>query len=383
MRRLAVTSALLIVSLTGLALRSADAGGIRPKGPGETWTVVPTTTLQSLPWGLGLPYDLKVGVLGANPTTVDKLTGSLAPATVRAGYSMVNGAVVPTALAVYSNATTPAFDAQQPAWLLPPAPPQPAACVANPTLTYFECPTNLVSGLKIEFGNPAYEQLIFLNLKSPDGVQLYDSTDYNCNPQGLDNLGNACQYDSVGQADEAWEFGFNCVASQPATGTPGGCPNGGALQWRGMRYTASADVLDNPSLNSPDGGPALNEFVYNEGKLYIPPGWQSFYVTQTKLRGPSCGFTAGTPLTFTVTVTPSISGGVPTGSVALLDGMTALTGGTLSSTGTLTLTVTLGSGLHSLTAAYQGDATNAPSRSTADILVSRDQFAALAPRSCR
>ena len=382
MRRVAVVSALVAFSFAGLALLPAEAGGIRPKGPGETWTVVPATTLQSLPWGLGLPYDLKVGVLGANPTTVNRLTGALTPTTVRAAYTLVNGSVVPTGLAVYSNPAAPAFDAQQPVWLLPPAPPLPAACVANPLLTFFECPTTLVSGLKIEWGSPAYEQLIFLNLGSHAGVQIYDSNDYNCNSQGLDNLGSTCQYDNAGQADDAWEFGFNCVASQPATGVPGGCPNGAALQWRGMLYTASADVLDLPSALDPEGGPALNEFVYNAGQLYIPPGWQSFFVTQSSLRGPSCGFTAGSSLTFTAKVSAGKSTSVPTGSIALLDGASTLSTGTVSSAGTATFTVTLGSGLHSLTAAYQGDALNAPSQSAADILVSWDQFRALAPKSC-
>jgi hypothetical protein len=284
---------------------------------------------------------------------------------------------------VYSNATSPAFDAQQPAWLLPPAPPLPAACLANPLLTFFECPTTLVSGLKVEWGSPAYEQLMFLNLGSPKGVQIYDSNDYNCNPQGLNNLGNACQYDNAGQGDDAWEFSFNCVASQP--GAPGSCPNGASLQWRGMLYTATADVLDLASALSPDGGPALNEFVYNDGRLYVPPGWNSFVVTQTSLRGPSCGFTAGSTLTFTAKITTSMNGSVPTGPVALLDGTsppTTLATGVVSSAGNATFTVALGSGLHSLTAAYQGDAKNAPSQSAVDILVSWDQFRALAPKSC-
>ncbi|HWR34356.1 MAG TPA: MBG domain-containing protein [Clostridia bacterium] len=58
-------------------------------------------------------------------------------------------------------------------------------------------------------------------------------------------------------------------------------------------------------------------------------------------------------LTLTAKVTSA--NGIPTGSVNFLDGTTALGSGTLDSTGTATLTVTLSAGTHNLTADYSGD----------------------------
>jgi hypothetical protein len=213
---------------------------------------------------------------------------------------------------------------------------------------------------------------LFFNLGSPHSeVRLYDSQDYNCSPKGLDNVGNACNFDRVGTADDSWELAFNCDPTQPAGAPVGGCSGGGALEFHGMLYTASAALLNSPSALNPGGGAALNEFVYNDGKMFAPPGWQSFYVTFTTLGGPKCQFVAGTPLNFSASVVPVLPNGVPTGTATLLDGATVLATATLNSSGAVTFTTNLGVGSHSISVAYNGDGQFAPSQSNTDVLVSQ------------
>jgi hypothetical protein len=75
--------------------------------------------------------------------------------------------------------------------------------------------------------------------------------------------------------------------------------------------------------------------------------------------------TFGQSVTFTVTVQPS-AGGMPTGSVTLVDGSTSLGTSSLSSGGTAQFTVGgLSAGSHSITATYGGDANFAASMSAA------------------
>jgi Bacterial Ig-like domain (group 3) len=385
MRRVTFGRTVAVALCTALSLAVAQAGNTRRDTQGAGWAVVPSTILQNLPAGLGFPPELKFGVFGQQPVTVDKFSGPTAVTTVRAGFTMLNGYAVPGVLVLTPDLFGHTFDAQGPLWWA--APTAPVACPASPTLSFYACPGNLVAGIKIEWGDPAQEQLLFFKLGSPSGVQVYDSNDYNCSPQGIDNLGQACQYDNLGTANRAWELAFNCVPSQPAVGgmpaVPGGCSNGGALQWRGMLYTATADLLNSPSALSPDQGPALNEFVFNGGKLYVPPGWQSYFVTLTSLSGPRCEFVAGTALTFSTRVFPVLLTGTPTGAAKLLDGTTVLATSPLDSKGTATFTTALGSGSHSISIAYQGDSHYAPSQSAVDVLVSQDQFGALAPVNCR
>jgi hypothetical protein len=362
--------------LACLTLSLSQARSIRVDDEGSGWSVVASSILQKLPPGLGFPTGLKIGVLGAKPTTVDQFAGPTAPSTVRAGFTIVKGRAVPAALAVTTDTLGVSYDAQFPLWLPPPLP---VVCASSPLLSFYACPSNPVAGIKIEWGVPAQEQITFLKLDSPKGVQLYDSGDYNCSPQGYNNLGQACHYDNVGLADGSWEIEFNCVPAQPAVGglpaVPGGCPQGASLQWRGRLYVASADVLDLPSSTSPDQGPALNEFVYNAGRLWAPPGWKSYAVTQTTLSGPQqCAFVAGTPLSFGAQVF-AYSEGTPTGKVTLVDGITTLATDVLYR-GSAKFVTSLGSGTHSLTLNYQGDSLNAPSQSAVDVLVSQDQAGA-------
>ncbi|HMC72352.1 MAG TPA: Ig-like domain-containing protein, partial [Mycobacteriales bacterium] len=75
--------------------------------------------------------------------------------------------------------------------------------------------------------------------------------------------------------------------------------------------------------------------------------------------------TYGSPVTFTATVT-SQDGGTPTGTVVFKDGGSPFGSGTLDGNGNAQFTTsTLPVGSHSITAAYQGDATFPPSASSA------------------
>jgi hypothetical protein len=387
MRRISCGWILLAAVPAYLCLSVADAS--YPRRDIGGWVVAPNTILQQLPPGLGFPRSLKFGVFGQPPVTVDKFSGPTAVTTVRQGFTLVNGVANPAVLVLTPDVLTHTFDAQGPLWWVAPAPPAPVACPANPALSYYACPGNFVTGLKIEWGAPAQEQLMFFNLGSPHGgVRLYDSQDYSCTPQGLEvaigggYTGNACNFDNLGTADDSWELSFNCDPTQPAgaqsAGAPvGGCSGGGALQFHGMLYTASAALLNSPSALDPAGGPALNEFVYNDGKMYAPPGWRSFYVTFTALGGPRCQFVAGAPLNFSALVFPVLLNGVPTGTATLLDGTTVLATATLNGSGVATFTTTLGSGSHSISVAYGGDTQYAPSQSNTDALVSKGM-----PTSC-
>jgi hypothetical protein len=368
-------------------LASSDASATSRKGQGtdETWTPAPVSILQNLPAGLGLPQGLRINALGTtNPMTVDNLTGALAPTTVLTAFSVVNGSVVPAALAVEPEPSFggAAFDAQGPAWL------QASTfatwgytylCPSSPGLVFYGCPSNLVSGLKINFGDSVDEQVIFLNLGTYN-TPVYDSQDWSCQPNGVDFFTTqACQYHNLGTANDAWELGFNCGNSA------GDCAGGAALQWRGTLYTASAAVLTATSPNFP-GLPganfALNEFVYTAGKLSAPPGWQSFTVTYTAILGVQCQFVAGSKLTFTGAVVAWGLKGVPSGNVTLYDGTTALGSATLNSLGVAKISTVLGSGSHALTMSYPGNSAYAPSQSQPDLLVSKDLYPTNAPSGC-
>jgi hypothetical protein len=360
-------------------LSSAEAPGrtIRKPGEGIVWNPAPSVSiLQQLPPGLNWPVGLKINPLGTtNPVDVDDFTGASAPDIVREGFTLdANGVAQPAVLGVESNlALVPplvAFDAQQPAWLTPSY-----VCPATGmNSAYYACASNPITGLKIEWGGvpgalppvPAQEQVVFLNLGSPAGVTLYSSADFNCNPQGINVATNLpCNYDNVGTASGAWELEFNCGS--------GGCANGAALQWRGKLYTASSSLLANPNPAdpAPDHGPPLNEFVYNGGVLYAPPGWQSFTVTGTALLGPRCQFNANANLTFYAAVVAFGLQGIPAGSVQLLDGGVPVASANLNALGVAKFVTTLSAGTHSLTMAYQGNSTYAPSQSPVDVLVSK------------
>ena len=87
--------------------------------------------------------------------------------------------------------------------------------------------------------------------------------------------------------------------------------------------------------------------------------------TATTLSASATTIAAGSSITFTAQVTPTGSG-TPTGTVTFLNGSTSLGAGTLDSSGKATFsTSSLGAGSYSVTAAYGGDVTFAPSTSSA------------------
>jgi hypothetical protein len=90
--------------------------------------------------------------------------------------------------------------------------------------------------------------------------------------------------------------------------------------------------------------------------------------TTTALTSDTNPSNVGQTVTFTATVTPATSGstGVPTGTVAFMDGTTQLGTGTLNASGVATFSNgSLATGTHAITAVYQGDPNFSTSTSTA------------------
>ncbi len=146
---------------------------------------------------------------------------------------------------------------------------------------------------------------------------------------------------------------------------------------------SSGSVLDSRSLSSFNGGQYLVwtlsghvtfRFTWTAGSnavlsgLFFDAPASTLPATTTTLSSSLNPSTVGTPVTLTATVT----GSSPTGTVSLADGGSALTGCTsltLSGSGNTRTaactTSSLAAGTHSLVASYSGDSANAPSSSTA------------------
>jgi ELWxxDGT repeat protein len=124
--------------------------------------------------------------------------------------------------------------------------------------------------------------------------------------------------------------------------------------------------------NYPYGyGPGLGALTDAGGTLYfstVGKIWKLVVdpVTTTTLISSPSTCIAGQSITFTATVnTEAKFAGVPTGTVAFLDGTTMLGTGTLNTSGVATFTTsTLTAGAHSITADYQGDDTFSVSSSS-------------------
>jgi hypothetical protein len=253
------------------------------------------------------------------------------------------------------------------------------ACQANPVfaISLFWNPPLLTDGQPPPIpGAPqnaayTYEQVIFFNLgthnQGSDLVQIYDDNDYDCGPNNENVVTEAtCTFHQLGYAQGAWEIEFNCGLPQPPDSlappeltTP--CQNGASLQWAGRLYTATSAVL----LGTDPTNYPLNEFVYNNGKLYAPRGWQSFRVTATDLvvvSGSKHRAVLG------VDVHPQLpwqAGDViPKGSVSFYSGTTLLGTSTLDKLGLAAFQTVLPVGMDGITAVYNGSSVDAPSTSS-------------------
>jgi hypothetical protein len=377
-----ILNALIIAALLCIvATEQADARSLRADAQGngnDGWGCADpvTPTPAGLPAGLAFPAGLLVSPLGTTPLTITELaaTPANAPPSVYSGWiitpvpnSNCDGAAG-AAVLVYNPTETAPFDAQT----------YPGYYTSNPTTDYFFDPANMVWGLDLQW---ATEQILFFNLGSPTSAteitEIYDSN-------GMDR----------GPANNAWEVQINCTSN--------GCPNGASLQLPGgILYTASAALVGGanppctattpptPPINpptpancTPDGGPALNEFVYNVdtnavGHLYPPPGWLAGTATALSVTPNSAKVNSSITFQATVTVPgsttfPATAGSTLTptsGSVKFSYGTTTLGTVALNASGVATLALSnIPVGAYSVTATYIGNTTYAASSSSANSL---------------
>jgi sugar lactone lactonase YvrE len=154
-------------------------------------------------------------------------------------------------------------------------------------------------------------------------------------------------------------------ASQPVTGTVNFTDGGHLLaaatldQTGTATYSTSTLAVGQHSIAAAYLGNALNQASASSP---IAEQVQSATTVTTLASSANPSYT-GTPLTLSSTVTGN--GGAITGSIAFKDGASVLSVVPLSSTGTASLTIsTLSAGVHTLTAAYSGDADNSISVSS-------------------
>jgi Glycoside hydrolase family 44/Bacterial Ig-like domain (group 3) len=87
--------------------------------------------------------------------------------------------------------------------------------------------------------------------------------------------------------------------------------------------------------------------------------------TVTSLSASATQLTAGQSVTFNSSVAPQSGAGIPTGSIAFLDGQTQIGTAPLTAGAASYTSANLAAGTHTISAAYSGDATNAASNSAA------------------
>jgi hypothetical protein len=210
---------------------------------------------------------------------------------------------------------------------------------------YFEDEDNPVVGLDLQWRsapqNPlsAFAQVMFFALGTHNAVSTLDASGA-----------------AIGPAVGAWEIQFNCSTAATA------CANGASLQWEGQLYTASQAILIGTDPSFPTIKPALNQFVFNNGRLYPPPGWLA--ATTTVLTLSASSVTSGTAVTFTAVV-DEVRDASPTGTVTFRNGTTILGTQTLNSSGVAALTIpNLAVGTYNVIATYEGDKTAASSTSS-------------------
>jgi Fibronectin type III domain len=259
---LLVCSAFLVASG-----RPAEARGIRTDtGPGNNWDQVTVTNLNpvsatnpnGVPSQLNLPAGLLINPLGTSPIQVGSLTPNLM---IGSGWCLGTG---PPSCGSSTGIAVPGVAAVNGDGIDAQAPPLVSPSYCGGSGYFYSC--NLVLGLDMEWGpappnasvaNVAV-QVVFFNLTPsglaiPSGVDIYDSS------------GNA-----RGAPDGAWEIEFNC--NTDLISGNGLCTAGASLAFGGMLYTATPSVLNGSDANF-SSSLALNEFVFNNGMLYPPPGW--------------------------------------------------------------------------------------------------------------
>ena len=125
-------------------------------------------------------------------------------------------------------------------------------------------------------------------------------------------------------------------------------------------YTTSTLALGQHSVNAVYSGDSGNAGS-TSNSLTVTVALEQ---TSTALIASAISVDVGTSVTFTATVTENPGSGVPTGTVTVMDGATALGTGTLNGKGVATFsTSSLALGAHSVTAVYGGDSNNAGSTS--------------------
>ncbi len=125
-------------------------------------------------------------------------------------------------------------------------------------------------------------------------------------------------------------------------------------------YTSSVFAVGTHTITATYNDDA-NDFASTSAPYTLTVTTASTTTTLTASANPSI---AGTPVTFTATVTSS-GGNVPTGTVNFYNGASLLGNGTLNTKGVATYTTSgLAVGTYSLTAGYQGDANDAASTSS-------------------
>jgi hypothetical protein len=289
-----IISVIVCVALLATSEMRAGARGIvadtgqsngTPNGNGWISLVCPAPAGSSLPCAGGtlpdatiLPAGLHINPLSAaNPVAISTLAGlappaMLAPTIVFAGW----GASFSPAVSLIPAGADP--DGYDDAQTYPPFVIEPPSC-------YF-CNTTVNAGavalgLDLEWwatgANSATAQVIFFYLGTPSTT--LDTTIYDSSWQPGDNLDIPPQH-SYGPANGTWEIEFNCALSGC-----GGDGTGASLLWNGILYTAPASVLIATSVDgvsSPNENPIpilFNEFVFNNGVLYSPPGWTATTIT--------------------------------------------------------------------------------------------------------
>jgi len=289
-----LSAAVLATALLVASVQESEARGIRTDTGGNTsssnngWTDLAGA---ALPPNTTLPAGLLINPFStSNPIAITSLA-ALMPTVVKAGWG-TNFAPAVLLLPGNSLATDGYEDAQTfPLFLTPPCSSSDPNCY-DPTSYYVN---NNVLGLDLEWWSTgtspaAFAQVIFFSLGSPS-------------PAANPIFPNKTIYDSFGKAQGsasgAWEIEFNCGNS--------GCTNGASLLWDGILYTASANVLTTSSVaaggvtvTTPAGETLFNEFVFNNGVLYPPPGWAA-----TTIAVPSGLSTSSGNGSITLTWTPT------------------------------------------------------------------------------